>query len=186
MKKLLGVLVFILISFLFTKTAYPNEKIVNLLKEGGKVVFIRHAYAPGSGDPYNFDIKNCSTQRNLNNEGILQSKNIGDFFSKNNIQIDKVLSSEWCRCKDTAQIAFKTFETFNALNSFYDPRFEKNKAKQVKNLKHFINSWNSNKNLILVTHFVVISEMLDTGVSSGEIVVSDKNFSIHGTLEINS
>ena len=186
MKKLLGVLVFILISFLFTKTAYPNEKIVNLLKEGGKVVFIRHAYAPGSGDPYNFDIKNCSTQRNLSNEGILQSKNIGDFFSKNNIQIDKVLSSEWCRCKDTAQIAFKTFETFNALNSFYDPRFEKNKAKQVKNLKHFINSWNSNKNLILVTHFVVISEMLGIGVSSGEIVVSDKNFIIQGTLEINS
>ena len=186
MKKLLGVLVFILISSLFIKTAYANEKIVNLLKEGGKVVFIRHAYAPGSGDPYNFDIKNCSTQRNLNNEGILQSKNIGDFFSKNNIQIDKVLTSEWCRCKDTAQIAFKTFETFNALNSFYDPRFEKNKTKQVKNLKNFINSWNSNKNLILVTHFVVISEMLGIGVSSGEIVVSDKNFIIQGTLEINS
>ena len=186
MKRLLGVLVFILISSLFTKTTFANEKIVNLLKVGGKVVFIRHAYAPGSGDPYNFDIKNCSTQRNLNNEGILQSKNIGDFFSKNNIQIDKVLSSEWCRCKDTAQIAFKTFETFNALNSFYDPRFEKNKNKQVKNLKNFINSWNSNKNLILVTHFVVISEMLGIGVSSGEIVVSDKNFIIQGTLEINS
>ena len=186
MKKLLGVLVFILISSLFIKTAYANEKIVNLLKDGGKVVFIRHAYAPGIGDPYNFDIKNCSTQRNLNNDGILQSKNIGKFFRKNNIQIDKVLSSEWCRCKDTAQIAFKTFETFNALNSFYDPRFEKNKTKQVKNLKNFINSWNSNKNLILVTHFVVISEMLGIGVSSGEIVVSDKNFSIQGTLEINS
>ena len=186
MKRLLGVLVFILISSLFIKTAYANEKIVNLLKDGGKVVFIRHAYAPGIGDPYNFDIKNCSTQRNLNNDGILQSKNIGKFFRKNNIQIDKVLSSEWCRCKDTAQIAFKTFETFNALNSFYDPRFEKNKTKQVKNLKNFINSWNSNKNLILVTHFVVISELLDIGVSSGEIVVSDKNFIIQGTLEINS
>ena len=66
MIRLLGVLVFILISSLFTKTTYANEKIVNLLKVGGKVVFIRHAYAPGSGDPYNFDIKNCSTQRNLN------------------------------------------------------------------------------------------------------------------------
>ena len=60
MKKLLGALVFILISLLFIKTAYANEKIVNLLKEGGKVVFIRHAYAPGNGDPYNFDIKNLS------------------------------------------------------------------------------------------------------------------------------
>ncbi len=186
MKKLLGVLFFILISSLFTKTAYTNEKIVNLLKDGGKVVFIRHAYAPGNGDPHNFDIKNCSTQRNLNNDGISQSKNIGDFFSKNNIQIDKVLSSEWCRCKDTAQFAFKTFETFNALNSFYDPRFEKNKTRQVKNLKNFINRWNGNKNLILITHFVVISEVLGIGVASGEIVVSDKNFIIQGTLEINS
>ena len=132
MKKLLSALVLILISSLFNKPLYANEKILKLLKEGGKIVFIRHAYAPGNGDPNNFDIKNCSTQRNLNNNGILQSKNIGTFFSKNNIQIDKVLSSEWCRCKDTAQIAFKTFETFNALNSFYDPRFEKNKSKQIK------------------------------------------------------
>ena len=85
MKKLLGVLVFILISFLFTKTAYPNEKIVNLLKEGGKVVFIRHAYAPGSGDPYNFDIKNCSTQRNLNNDEIkIKTKALSNFFITGN------------------------------------------------------------------------------------------------------
>ena len=186
MQRLLVVLIFILTSSIFTKSAYTNERIVNLLKEGGKIVFIRHSYAPGNGDPDNFDIKNCSTQRNLNNSGISQSKNIGTFFSKNNIQIDKVLSSEWCRCKDTAKIAFKNFETFNALNSFYDPRFEKNKSKQIKNLKKFIINWKSNKNLILVTHFVVISEMFGIGVSSGEIVVSDKNLIIQGTLEINS
>ena len=186
MQRLLVVLIFILTSSIFTKSAYTNERIVNLLKEGGKIVFIRHSYAPGNGDPDNFDILKCSTQRNLNNDGILQSKNIGVFFSKNNIQIDKVLSSEWCRCTDTAKIAFKNFETFNGLNSFYDPRFRKNKTKQLKNLKNYINNWNSNKNLILVTHFVVISEMLGIGVSSGEIVVSDKNFIIQGTLEINS
>ena len=186
MQRLLVVLIFILTSSIFTKSAYTNERIVNLLKEGGKIVFIRHSYAPGNGDPDNFDIKNCSTQRNLNNSGISQSKNIGTFFSKNNIQIDKVLSSEWCRCKDTAQLAFQTFETFNALNSFYDPRFEKNKSKQIKNLKKFIINWKSNKNLVLVTHFVVISEMIGIGVSSGEIVVSDKNLIIQGTLEINS
>ena len=186
MKKLLVLLVLILISSLFNKPLYANDKILNLLKEGRKIVFIRHAYAPGNGDPDNFDIKNCSTQRNLNKNGISQSKNIGTFFRKNNIQIDKVLSSEWCRCKDTAKIAFKTFETFNALNSFYDLRFEKNKSKQIKNLKKFIINWKSNKNLILVTHFVVISEMFGIGVSSGEIVVSDKNLIIQGTLEINS
>ena len=70
MKKLLSALVLILISSLFNKPLYANEKILKLLKEGGKIVFIRHAYAPGNGDPDNFDINNCSTQRNLNNNGI--------------------------------------------------------------------------------------------------------------------
>ena len=72
------------------------------------------------------------------------------------------------------------------MNSFYDPRFEKNKNKQIRDLKDFINSWKSEKNLVLVTHFVVILEMLDIGVSSGEIAVSDKNFNVLGTLEFNS
>ena len=186
MKKLSGILIFILISLSLTKPSFSNEKIVNLLKEGSKIVFIRHAYAPGNGDPQNFNIKKCSTQRNLNNDGISQSKNIGKFFFRNKIQIHKVLSSEWCRCKDTAQIAFKKFETFDALNSFYDARFEKNKTRQIKNLIKFINNWKSKDNLILVTHFVVISEILNIGVSSGELVISDKNFNILGTLAINS
>ena len=182
MKKLISV------AFLFllcSNPAYSDEKIINSLKEGGKLIFIRHAIAPGNGDPTEFKIDDCSTQRNLNQSGIDQSKIIGLFFNENKLKIDKVLSSEWCRCKDTAQLAFQTFETFNALNSFYDPRFEKNKSKQIKNLKKFINNWKSNKNLILVTHFVVISEMLGIGASSGEVVVSDKNLSIQGTLEIN-
>ena len=184
MIRLLGVLVFILISSLFTKTTYANEKIVNLLKVGGKVVFIRHAYAPGSGDPYNFDIKNCYTQRNLNNEGILQSKNIGDFFSKNNIQIDKVLTSEWCRCVDTAKYAFSDFEIFKPLNSFYDSKYIKNKDKQIVELKKYIDNWkNSNKNLILVTHYVVILEILDIPTSSGEIIITDKDLNIIASIK---
>ena len=86
--------------------ADSKQNIINELKNGGKVIFIRHAYAPGSGDPYNFDINNCSTQRNLSNIGKIQSKKIGNFFIKNNILVDKVYSSEWCRCKETAKIAF--------------------------------------------------------------------------------
>jgi len=186
MKKFFGILILILISLTVLKQAHSDEKIINSLKEGGKIVFIRHAYAPGNGDPQNFDILKCSTQRNLNYDGISQSNAIKIFFNKNKIQIDKVLSSEWCRCKDTAEIAFKNYDTFKSLNSFYDPRFEKNKNKQIRDLKDFINSWKSEKNLVLVTHFVVILEMLDIGVSSGEIAVSDKNFNVLGTLEFNS
>ena len=87
---------------------------------------------------------------------------------------------------DTANIAFNNFEKFSALNSFYDPRFAKNKTKQIKNLKKYINNWNSKKNLVLVTHFVVILEILGIGVSSGELAISDKNFNVLGTLEINN
>jgi phosphohistidine phosphatase SixA len=171
--------------FVFLNQANSDEKIIKSLKEGEKLIFIRHAYAPGNGDPENFSLKNCTSQRNLNREGINQSKKIGLFFSKNKIKIDKVLSSEWCRCKDTAKYAFNHYETFSALNSFYDIKFSKNKNKQIKDLKKYISNWSSKKNLVLVTHFVVISETLDTGSSSGEIIVSDKNFNIISRIEIN-
>ena len=73
---------FFLISFFFTFNSLSDETTSwELLKEGGKVVFIRHAYAPGGGDPINFDLYDCSTQRNLNEEGINQSKIMGKLFS---------------------------------------------------------------------------------------------------------
>ena len=162
--------------------AFSNEHILNSLKEGKKLVFIRHAIAPGNGDPNNFDINDCSTQRNLDKNGILQSKKIGLFFKKNKIKIYKVLSSEWCRCKDTAKYAFQNFETFDALNSFYDVRFAANEEKQIKDLKNYIKNWDDDKNLVLVTHFVVISSILNTGPSSGEIIISDKNLNIIGRV----
>ena len=70
-----------------------NENLLNQLRDGGKLIFIRHAYAPGGGDPDNFNLKDCSTQRNLNSQGRKQAKNIGEFFEKNNIKIEYVLSS---------------------------------------------------------------------------------------------
>ena len=164
--------------------AFSDDKILKSLKEGKKLVFIRHAIAPGNGDPNNFDINDCSTQRNLDEKGIEESKKIGLFFKNNKIKIDKVLSSQWCRCKDTAKYAFKNFETFNALNSFYDEKFAANEAKQIKDLKNYIKNWNSDKNLVLVTHFVVISSILNTGSSSGEIIISDKKFNIIGSIDM--
>ena len=166
------------------KNAFSDDKILKSLKEGKKLVFIRHAIAPGNGDPNNFDINDCSTQRNLDENGIEESKKIGLFFKNNKIKIDKVLSSQWCRCKDTAKYAFKNFETFDALNSFYDEKFAENETKQIKDLKNYIKNWNSDKNLVLITHFVVISSILNTGSSSGEIIISDKNFNIIGSIDM--
>ena len=177
--------IFIYLLFLLPINSHADENIISFLKEGKKVVFLRHAIAPGNGDPVNFDIKDCSTQRNLNNKGIIQSRNIGTFFLTNNIKIDKVLSSEWCRCKDTAKIAFGKFKTLSALNSFYEARYAKNKFKQIKDLKKYINNWESDSNLIIVTHYIVISALLNTTTSSGEMVITDKKLNILGNLEIN-
>ena len=179
------VLLFIFISLVFSNQAFSNDDLIQSLQEGGKIIFIRHAYAPGGGDPDNFDINDCTTQRNLNDDGRRQAEYIGEFFRIKKIKIDKVLSSEWCRCKETAEIAFKNFSTNSFLNSFYSSKFAKNKDKQVKALKEYIKKFKSDKNLVLVTHYVLISEILNYGPSSGEIVVSNKNLNIIGSLEIN-
>ena len=175
------ILIFIII--FLPINSFSSEKIINSLKNGKKVVFIRHAIAPGNGDPDNFDISDCSTQRNLNEKGRDQSKKIGEFFRSNKILFDKVLSSEWCRCKDTGIIAFGDIETFSALNSFYDARFSKNKDKQIKQLKEYIKNWDGKKNLILITHYVVILEILGLGVTSGEIIITNKYFELIGNIK---
>ena len=183
--KFLKFFILIFISLITPIKADLEKKLLNQLEDGGKLIFIRHAYAPGNGDPNNFNLNDCSTQRNLNKEGREQAKYIGEFFKKNNIEIDKVLSSEWCRCKETAKIAFKNFSTNNFLNSFYSSKYAKNKDKQIKALNDYIGKFESDKNLILITHYVLISEILNYAPSSGEIVVSDKNFNMIGSIEIN-
>ena len=133
--KFLKFFIIIFISLTTSIKADLNKNLLNQLEDGGKLIFIRHAYAPGNGDPNNFNLNDCSTQRNLNNEGREQAKYIGEFFKKNKIKIDKVLSSEWCRCKETAKIAFKDFSTNNFLNSFYSSKYAKNKDKQIRDVK---------------------------------------------------
>ena len=171
-------IIILIILFLFNNKSYAEENIVEILKKNNNIIFIRHSLAPGTGDPENISLKDCKTQRNLNNEGIKQSKKIGNFFKKNNIKVEYVFSSEWCRCKDTAFYAFNNYKTFNALNSFYSKKFYKNKNKQIKKLKKFIRNWDNNSNLILVTHYVVISEILGIAAGSGEIIISNKNYEI--------
>ena len=150
-------IIILIILFLFNNKSYAEENIVEILKKNNNIIFIRHSLAPGSGDPENINLKDCKTQRNLNSEGIKQSKKIGNFFKKNKIPIDLVISSEWCRCKETALIAFKKF----------------------------ISDWDSASNLVLVTHYVVILEIFGIGTGSGEIIISNKKYEIKDRIEIN-
>ncbi len=183
--KFLRFFIIIFISLTTPIKADLYKNLINQLEDGEKLIFIRHAYAPGNGDPDGFNLNDCSTQRNLSEDGRKQAQRIGEFFIKNKIEIDKVLSSEWCRCKETAKIAFKNYSTNSFLNSFYSSKFSKNKDKQIKSFNYYIKNLESKENLIFVTHYVFISEVLNYGPSSGEIVVSDKNLNIIGSIEIN-
>ena len=182
--KFLKIILVLFISLNTSVKADSKKNIIENLKEGGKLIFIRHAYAPGGGDPENFNINECSTQRNLSESGKIQSRKIGNFFTDNRIKIDNVYSSEWCRCKETAYLAFKDFKTKSFLNSFFSSKFAQNKNSQMRDFQKFLLDWDEKTNLIFVTHYVVISEILDYPSSSGEIVISNKNFKIIDTLEI--
>ena len=152
-------------------------------KEGDRIILIRHALAPGGGDPPGFKISDCKTQRNLNKVGVEQSKAIGKLFKKNKIPVDKVLSSQWCRCKDTAKYAFKNYFEFSALNSTFQPSFTKNEPKQLKQLRTFINNWDGDGgNLVLITHYSIITAITNAVPSSGEIVITDKKFNVLSTI----
>ena len=169
-----------LFSFLNVSNVYANWEPA---KDGDRIILIRHSIAPGSGDPAGFKIKDCKTQRNLSQEGVRQSKKIGKLFKQNQIKIDKVLSSQWCRCKDTAKYAFKNYKEFSALNSTFQSPYDKNAKKQIKELRDYIQKWSGNGgNLVLVTHYVIITSLTNVAPRSGEIVIIDKNFNVLSTI----
>ena len=176
----------LIIAFLFISSLKlpANQNNWQPAQEGDKIIMIRHALAPGSGDPKGFKIDDCSTQRNLDPTGISQSKKIGKLFREKKIKIDQVLSSQWCRCKDTAKFAFKNYKEFSALNSTFSPPYDKKEKQQIKELKNFVQKWRGNgKNLVLVTHYVVILAMTGQTSSSGEIIITDKNFNVLSTID---
>ena len=178
--------IFIYIFFTNLTAVLSSDSIWDEARQGNKVILIRHSLAPGSGDPAGFKIDDCKTQRNLNKVGIEQSKKIGKIFKDNKISIDIVLSSAWCRCKDTAYYAFGEFKEFSALNSTFSTPYNKNEPRQIKEIKKYLMNWKSEgKNLILVTHYSVITAITNAVPSSGEIVISDKNLNVIGTIKTN-
>ena len=176
---IISLLLKVLIFSLFSVHSHSSEQIWKPAQEGNKIILIRHSLAPGGGDPVGFKINDCKTQRNLNRAGIIQSKKIGKLFIKNKIPIDQVLSSQWCRCKDTAKFAFKGYKEFTALNSTFQSPYNKNEPKQLKELYNFVKKWDGNgKNLVLVTHYSIITAVTNAIPSSGEIVIVDKDFKV--------
>jgi len=139
------------------------------LRGGGHVALIRHASAPGSGDPPGFTLGDCSTQRNLDAAGRAQAARIGDLFRANGIAEARVVSSQWCRCLDTANLlALGRVEELPALNSFFGE--PERREPQTEALKAWLAAQDLRVPLILVTHQVNITALAGTSTGSGEIV----------------
>ena len=161
--------ILILMCILYTYYAFSdiNKKIREI---NANIIFLRHAIAPGFGDPEDFNLKDCETQRNLSKNGLRQSKLLGNFFKINNITFSKVFSSEWCRCKDTVkEMDIGEWNTFSGLNSFFQGFSQKNEVLDKLNKKLLSNK---NKTLVLmVTHQVVIYNITGISPPSGGIVL---------------
>ena len=148
-----------------------QDEMIERMKLGGHILMIRHALAPGSGDPANFRIGDCSTQRNLNDHGRKQAKAIGNWLRSNGIIAARVYSSQWCRCLETAALLeMGSVTELPSLNSFYELAHDR--EPNLKALRKFIAEQPPEGLLIiLVTHFVTISAIADEAVSSGEGVL---------------
>jgi len=153
----------------------------SLLERPGAIAMMRHALAPGGGDPARFDIEDCATQRNLDDRGRAQARRIGDALRDAGIAFDAVLSSAWCRCRDTAQeMALGNAETFSPLNSFFGNR--RDGPAQTAALRDYLAAQPDDRRLMLVTHQVNITALTDVYPSSGEVVVID--VSPQGDVEV--
>ena len=134
------------------------------------VIFLRHALAPGVGDPENFIKEDCSTQRNLNNKGRLQAILIGNYLRSTNLKFSQILTSEWCRCIDTAkELNLGQWETFSGLNSFFQEHEKKDQV--IDKLQKKLYSLGYSDLVLFVTHQVVIFEQTGVAPRSGEMVL---------------
>lgn len=141
------------------------------LRDGGHVALIRHALAPGTGDPPGFRVDDCATQRNLSPAGRAQARAIGARFRANGIATATVFSSQWCRCLDTATgLAIGEVVPFPGLNSFFAGQGDE--AAQTRAVRALIAERSADgKPLVLVTHQVNITALSGIFPASGEIIV---------------
>jgi phosphohistidine phosphatase SixA len=163
-----------------------DEALWAALAEGGHVALMRHALAPGTGDPETFRLDDCSTQRNLDQTGREQARRTGQAFRERRVIVGQVLSSQWCRCLETAKLlALGEVYPFPPLNSFFGDR--ERGPKQTAAMRSLLaNTDGEGPSLVMVTHQVNITALTGILPRSGEIVVlrvgGPEAFRIVGTI----
>ena len=154
------------------RSAVEGEDVAARLRAGGVVIAFRHALAPGTFDPPGFRLGQCSTQRNLNDAGRAQAQRIGAWFRQQGLQPAAVRSSPWCRCMDTATLAFGRADAWRALGS---PRAgtEETNAASLAELRRAVASASAERGRfeVWVTHMFVLSDLVGGGANSGEGLV---------------
>ncbi len=173
-------LLLLLFALLFPGLAGATEAGWALLREGGHVVLLRHALAPGSGEPGHFDLEKCNTQRNLSEAGRQQARKIGALFAARAAPIDEVVASRWCRTLDTARLAFGSgaYEPLAALDPIAADAPDR--AERVKELVELVAAWTSPGNLVMVTHGETIAALTGESSRDGEaLIVRSEGEALH-------
>jgi phosphohistidine phosphatase SixA len=167
------ILVISILLFFQGKSALAQSELAAKLHDGTHVLLMRHADAPGYGDPQNYQISQCSTQRNLGDLGRKQARRIGDWLANQEIKQAKIYSSPWCRCVDTAILLNKgVVKKELSLGSFFDDMSQA--KKQTEELTKLIATERRqypNMPIIMVTHHVNIQSYLGMVVNSGDMVL---------------
>lgn len=150
--------------------APASEALWDLLKSGGQVVLLRHASTPpATGDPPGFRLDDCATQRNLSEAGRAEARRIGVAFTARGIPVDRVLSSPWCRCLETARLAFGAAEPWEPLGSLFADRTRQ--AEQTRAFRDLAGTKRAGANIIMVTHGANILAFVGVSPAMGEMVI---------------
>jgi phosphohistidine phosphatase SixA len=163
---------------LFAAEANATEAGWALLREGEHIVLLRHAMAPGASEPTNFDIEKCSTQRNLSERGRQQARKIGALFAARAAPTGRVLTSRYCRTKETARLAFGDAEEFAPL----DPPVadEKARKEQMEAILEEMRNYTGSGNYIFVTHLETIQALTGQSAREGEaLIVTPRDGGLH-------
>lgn len=151
--------------------AQTPQGLIAEVAEGTAFVMMRHALAPGTGDPDNFNVNDCSTQRNLSERGRQQSVRIGERLRELGLKSAYVVSSAWCRCKETAELLnLGPVSILPPLNSFFEARERRNE--QTRALIDWLETEAPEGTLVMVTHQVNVTALTGEFTTSGEIVVA--------------
>lgn len=180
-----GLALFLLFGTASASSAADEAALWRALASKGHVALLRHAIAPGTGDPSEFAVGDCGKQRNLSGEGRAQARRIGARFRKNGLEAARVFSSQWCRCLETARLlGFGAVMELPVLNSFFQSPERGNR--QTEALQAWLANQDLNGPLVLVTHQVNITALTGVYPASGELVViarsKDGKFSTVGSI----